>query len=336
MTNFKDKPILITGGAGFIGSETVSQLLQDGAKVTVFDNFSSGKRHYLPKQNKKLRIIKGDITDERAVIRATKDQEIVLHLAALPFIPDSFYYPVDFFKVNTIGSMHVFWSAVKSKTVETVINISTSEVYGSAQYTPMDENHPTSPYSTYAVSKLAADRAAFTLHKENGFPVVILRLFNTFGPRYTEPYIIPEIIGQILRGTKELNLGNVNSTRDFTFVSDTVKAMISAAKEKKAIGEIINIGSQNEIRIGDLVTKLSKIAKIKTKIKRDESRLRPYDVNRLVCNNKKAQQLLKWKPRISVDKGLKITYDWAKNNKVIFNAPFTRFYYKSSANSRTD
>jgi dTDP-glucose 4,6-dehydratase len=232
--------------------------------------------------------------------------------------------------------MHVFWSAVKSKTVETVVNISTSEIYGSAQYTPMDENHPTSPYSTYAVSKLAADRAAFTLHKENGFPVVILRPFNTFGPRYTEPYIIPEIIGQILRGTKELNLGNVNSTRDFTFVSDTVNGMISAAKEKKAVGEIINIGSQNEIRIGDLVTKLSKIAKIKTKIKRDESRLRPYDVNRLVCNNKKAQQLLKWKPRISVDKGLKITYDWAKNNKVIFNAPFTRFYYKSSANSKTD
>ena len=336
MTSFRDKAILVTGGAGFIGSEAVNQLLNEGAKVTVFDNFSSGKKHYLPKGNKKLRIIKGDITNERAVINVTKDQEIVLHLAALPFIPDSFYYPVDCFKINTIGSMHVFWSAVKSKTVETVVNISTSEIYGSAQYTPMDENHPTSPYSTYAVSKLAADRAAFTLHKENGFPVIILRPFNTFGPRYTEPYIIPEIIGQILRGTKELNLGNVHSTRDFTFVSDTVKGMINAAKEKKAIGEIINIGSQNEIRIGDLVTKLSKIAKIKTKIKRDESRLRPYDVNRLVCNNKKAQQLLKWKPMISVDKGLKITYDWAKNNKVIFNAPFTRFYYKSSANSRTD
>ena len=335
MAKLQDKRVLVTGGAGFIGSETVKQLLNQGALVTVFDNFSSGKMHYLPKQNNNLNIIKGDITNELAVTKATKNQEAIIHLAALPFIPDSFYYPVDFFKVNTIGSMYVFWSAVKSKTVETVVNISTSEVYGSAQYTPMDENHPTSPYSTYAVSKLAADRAAFTLHKENGFPAVILRPFNTFGPRYTEPYIIPEIIGQILRGTKELNLGNVNSTRDFTFVSDTVKAMISAAKEKKAVGEIINIGSQNEIRIGDLVTKLSKIAKIKTKIKRDESRLRPYDVNRLVCNNKKAQHLLKWKPRISVDKGLKITYDWAKNNTVIFNAPFTRFYYKSSANSRT-
>ena len=331
LTKFQDKSVLVTGGAGFIGSEAVQQLLSEKAKVTVFDNFSSGKRKYLPKQDKNLRIIKGDITDEKAVNKATKDQEIILHFAALPFIPDSFYYPVDFFKVNTIGSMHVFWSAVKSKTVETVINTSTSEVYGSAQYTPMDENHPTSPYSTYAVSKLAADRAAFTLHKENGFPVVIIRPFNTFGPRYTEPYIIPEIIGQILRGSRELNLGNIHSTRDFTFVSDTVKGFIKAAKEKKALGEIINLGSQNEVKIGDLVTKLSKIAKIKTKIKRDESRLRPYDVNRLVCNNKKAKKLLKWKPTVTVDKGLKLTYEWAKDNKVIFDSPFTRFYYKKNS-----
>ena len=328
LEKFKDKSILVTGGAGFIGSETVQQLLSEGARVTVFDNFSSGKKKYLPKQDKRLKIIKGDITDEKAVNKVTKDQEIIFHLAALPFIPDSFYYPVDFFKVNTIGSMNIFWSAVKSKTVETVINTSTSEIYGSAQYTPMDENHPTSPYSTYAVSKLAADRAAFTLHKENGFPVVIIRPFNTFGPRFTEPYIIPEIIGQILEGNRELNLGNVNSTRDLTFVSDTVKGFIKAAKEKKAIGEIINIGSQNEVKITELVTKLSKVAGVKTKIKIDESRLRPYDVNRLVCNNKKAQKLLKWKPTITVDNGLKETYEWAKNNKVDFDAPFTRFYYK--------
>ena len=331
LEKYKDKSILVTGGAGFIGSEMVQQLLSEGARVTVFDNFSSGKKQYLPKQDKKLRIIKGDITDEKAVNKVTKDQEIIFHLAALPFIPDSFYYPVDFFKVNTIGSMNIFWSAVKSKTVETVINTSTSEIYGSAQYTPMDENHPTSPYSTYAVSKLAADRAAFTLHKENGFPVVIIRPFNTFGPRFTEPYIIPEIIGQLLRGNKELNLGNVNSTRDLTFVSDTVKGFIKAAKEKKALGEIINLGSQNEVKISDLVTKLSKIAGVRTKIKIDESRLRPYDVNRLVCNNKKAQKLLKWKPTITVDNGLKKTYEWAKNNKVIFDSPFTRFYYKKDS-----
>ena len=332
MAKLQDKRVLVTGGAGFIGSETVKQLLNQGALVTVFDNFSSGKMHYLPKQNNKLNIIKGDITNELAVTKATKNQEAIIHLAALPFIPDSFYYPVDFFKVNTIGSMHVFWSAVKSKTVETVVNISTSEVYGSAQYTPMDENHPTSPYSTYAVSKLAADRAAFTLHKENGFPSIVIRPFNTYGPRFTEPYIVPEIISQLLRGNKELNLGNTNSTRDFTFVSDTASAILKAIQGKKAVGEIINIGSANEIRIGDLVTKLSKIMKVKTRIKRDESRLRPYDVNRLVCNSTKAQKLLNWRPKVSIDNGLKMTCDWARKNKVVFKSPFTRFYYKNSNN----
>ena len=329
MANLQDKRVLVTGGAGFIGSETVNQLLSQGSLVTVFDNFSSGKMHFLPKQNKNLSIIKGDITNELAVAKATKNQEAIIHLAALPFIPDSFYYPVDFFKVNTIGSMNLFWSAVKSKTVDVVVNISTSEVYGSAQYSPMDENHPTSPFSTYAVSKLAADRAAFTLHKENGFPSIVIRPFNTYGPRFTQPYIIPEILSQLLHGNKELNLGNVNSTRDFTFVSDTVRGILKAMQAKKAIGEIINIGSENEIRIGALVTKLSKIMKVKTRIKRDESRLRPYDVNRLVCNNKKAQKLLNWKPTISIDKGLKMTFDWARKNKVIFSAPFTRFYYKN-------
>ena len=329
MANLQDKRVLVTGGAGFIGSETVNQLLSQGSLVTVFDNFSSGKMHFLPKQNKNLSIIKGDITNELAVAKATKNQEAIIHLAALPFIPDSFYYPVDFFKLNTVGSMNVFWSAVKSKTVDVVVNISTSEVYGSAQYSPMDENHPTSPFSTYAVSKLAADRAAFTLHKENGFPSIVIRPFNTYGPRFTQPYIIPEILSQLLHGNKELNLGNVNSTRDFTFVSDTVRGILKAMQAKKAIGEIINIGSENEIRIGALVTKLSKIMKVKTRIKRDESRLRPYDVNRLVCNNKKAQKLLNWKPTISIDKGLKMTFDWARKNKVIFSAPFTRFYYKN-------
>ena len=332
MANLQDKRVLVTGGAGFIGSETVNQLLSQGSLVTVFDNFSSGKMHFLPKQNKNLSIIKGDITNELAVAKATKNQEAIIHLAALPFIPDSFYYPVDFFKVNTIGSMNLFWSAVKSKTVDVVVNISTSEVYGSAQYSPMDENHPTSPFSTYAVSKLAADRAAFTLHKENGFPSIVIRPFNTYGPRFTEPYIIPEILSQLLRGNRELNLGNINSTRDFTFVSDTVRAILKAMQGKKTIGEIINVGSENEIRIGDLVTKLSKIMKVKTKIKRDESRLRPYDVNRLVCNNKKAQKLLNWRPTISIDKGLKMTFDWARKNKVVFNSPFTRFYYKNSNN----
>ena len=330
MLNLKDKRILVTGGAGFIGSEVVSQLIKKNAIVTVLDNFSSGKKQYLPKNNKKLKIIKGDITDEKIVKRAVKDQESVIHLAALPFIPDSFYYPADFFNVNTTGSVNLLWKSIQSNSVDRFIHISTSEVYGSAQFVPMDENHPTAPHSTYAVSKLAGDRVAFTLHKENGFPVVIIRPFNSYGPKYTQPYIIPEIMNQLLQGTKELMLGNVDASRDFTYVSDTADAIISSLSSKKAIGEIINVGSGNEISIRDLALKISKIAKTKIKIRYDESRERPYDVNRLICNNKKAKTILDWTPKITMDQGLKKIFQWATANRITFEAPFKRFYYKNS------
>ena len=328
--NYKDKRILVTGGAGFIGSEVVSQLLKKNAMVTVLDNFSSGKRQYLKNNKKNLKIIKGDITDEKIVSRSVKDQEYVIHLAALPFIPDSFYYPADFFNVNTTGSVNLLWKSIQSKTVSRFVHISTSEVYGSAQHVPMDENHPTAPHSTYAVSKLAGDRVAFTLHKENGFPVVIIRPFNSYGPQYTQPYIIPEIMNQLLNGNKELMLGNVDATRDFTFVSDTANAIIRSLDSKKAIGEIINVGSSNEISIRDLAFNISKIAKKKIKIRYDESRERPYDVNRLVCNNDKAQKILNWKPTITMDQGLKKLFQWAIKNRITFEAPFKRFYYKNS------
>ena len=330
MLNLKDKRILVTGGAGFIGSEVVSQLIKKNAIVTVLDNFSSGKKQYLPKNNKKLKIIKGDITDEKIVKRAVKDQESVIHLAALPFIPDSFYYPADFFNVNTTGSVNLLWKSIQSNSVDRFIHISTSEVYGSAQFVPMDENHPTAPHSTYAVSKLAGDRVAFTLHKENGFPVVIIRPFNSYGPKYTQPYIIPEIMNQLLQGTKELMLGNVDASRDFTYVSDTADAIIRSLSSKKAIGEIINVGSGNEISIRDLALKISKIAKTKIKIRYDESRERPYDVNRLICNNKKAKTILDWTPKITMDQGLKKIFQWATANRITFQAPFKRFYYKNS------
>ena len=327
---FQNKRVLVTGGAGFIGSEVVSQLLTNGYFVTILDNFSSGKKQYLPKSNKKLKVIKGDIRDKKSVKKAVTDQEVVIHLAALPFIPDSFYYPGDFFDVNTNGSINMLWNSIKSRSVETFVHISTSEVYGSAQTVSMNENHPTTPHSTYAVSKLAGDRAAFTLHKENGFPVVIIRPFNSYGPRFTEPYIIPEIMSQILNNSKEIILGNVRTSRDFTYVQDTASAIIKSIIEKKANGEIINVGSGTEISILNLAKKILKIAKKKTKIKYDKSRERPYDVNRLNCNNKKAKKILKWSPKISMDRGLSQTFSWATKNKISFDAPFKRWYYKKT------
>lgn len=326
---FTEKRVLVTGGAGFVGSEVVKQFLDKGAVVTVLDNFSSGKMEYLPKKHSKLKIIKGDILDESLVIKTTKDQEVVIHLAALPFIPDSYYYPADFFKVNAIGSVNLLWSTIKSKSAEVFLHLSTSEVYGSAQFVPMDENHPTAPHSTYAVSKLAGDRAAFTLHKENGFPVVIIRPFNTYGPRYTEPYIVPEIMNQLLVGSGELSLGNIKSSRDFTFVSDTADALLRAVDRKnQTAGQIINVGSGTEITILDLAKKIAKIAGKKSKFSYDSTRARPYDVTRLVCNNHKARDLLGWTPKTSLEKGLKITFEWAKKNRVSFSAPFKRWYYK--------
>jgi len=313
--SIKEKRYLVTGGAGFIGNEVVRQLLEKNAIVTVFDNFSSGKKSNLPK-NKKLEIITGDITKENDIKKAVKNQEAVINLAALPFIPDSYDRPADFFNVNTIGSVNMILQSIKSKTVESFVQISTSEVYGTAQKIPMDEKHVTFPHSTYAVSKLAADRAAFTLHKEHNFPTCIIRPFNSFGPRFTQPYIIPEIVKQLFTN-KNLKLGNVKTSRDFTYVSDTSNAIICATKEKKAIGEVINVGYGDDVTMLKLAKTLLKLSNKKSIITYDKKRKRPFDVNELVCDNSKAKKILKWKPKISLEEGLKKTLDWYIDSKNI-------------------
>lgn len=317
----KNKRVLVTGGAGFIGSEVVRQLSNVGAKTIVFDNYSSGRKKYLTGVSNVLQI-RGNITNNNQVKEIVKKVDYIINLAALPFIPDSYYYPGEFFKVNTEGTINLITACIKSKRMKAFVHISTSEVYGSAKTVPMTEDHPTLPQSTYAASKLAGERAVFTLHKEHNIPAVIIRPFNSYGPRITQPYIIPEIINQILHKKNEIQLGNVESYRDFTYVSDTARGIISALTNENAIGETINIGSNRSYQIKQLVGIISKIIGKSVKIRIDKKRFRPYDVQKLICDNHKAKKVLCWEPKISIEKGLTETIKWMIQNSPDFATPF--------------
>ena len=213
-------------------------------------------------------------------------------------------------------------AAIKEKTIKRFVHISSSEIYGTARYVPMDENHQTIPQSTYAVSKLAGERVIFTLHKEHNLPAVIIRPFNSFGPNVTQPYIIPEIINQMLK-SNEIELGNLNSKRDLTFVSDTARGIISSLVMEGAIGEVINIGSGRAFSIRDLVNMIADILQKEVSIKIDSSRFRPFDVDTLICNYDRASRILEWKPEVGIKEGLKITIKWIKENGVNIKTPFS-------------
>jgi dTDP-glucose 4,6-dehydratase len=321
MSSWKDKRVLVTGGAGFLGSEVTRQLCALDADVTVFDDFSSGKMEYLG-ELRGLKIVRGSICEEEIVSKALQDQELVIHLAALPFIPDSYYHPKEFFEVNAMGTVNLMLESIRSETVEKFVHISSSEVYGTARYVPMDENHPTLPHSTYAVSKLAGERAVFTMHKEHDFPVVIIRPFNSYGPYITQPYIIPEIALQLLASSNPIRLGNVDSSRDFTYVEDTVRAIVMASENRRAVGETINIGSGREIKIRDLALLMAKLLGKRVDIETDPTRFRPFDVERLCCDYSKAKRILGWEPRVSLEDGLRRTMEWIAKNPVRFKEPF--------------
>jgi nucleoside-diphosphate-sugar epimerase len=317
----KGKTIFVTGGAGFLGSEVVRQISASGGAVIVYDNLSSGKKKFI--QNyPRVKIIKADIKNRSTVHKAIGKSQYIINLAALPFIPDSFHYPQEFFEVNTNGTLNLILESINHKKIKNFVHISTSEVYGSAKKSPMDENHPILPQSTYAVSKLAGEKVVFTMHKEHDFPAVMIRPFNTYGPNITQPYIIPEIIMQVLGKNSKIKLGNINAERDFTFVSDTANGIIRALFLKKAIGETINLGSGRSHKIKDIVKSVSSILEKKVTITTNKDRLRPFDVNKLVCDNRKAKKILDWEPKITFDEGLKNTIDWIKENNVELRTPF--------------
>ena len=324
LSQLKDKEVLITGGCGFIGSEIVKQLSLIGANVTILDNLSSGKEKYI-KKFPNVKLIIGDLVDYDLVKDVVKNKEYIINTAALPFIPDSFHIPKKFFEVNVNGTINMALATIKEKKAKRFVHISSSEIYGTAKYTPMDENHPTTPQSTYAVSKLAGERVVFTMHKEHNFPAVIIRPFNSFGPNITQPYIIPEIISQIER-SDVIKLGNLNAKRDLTYVSDTANGIILSLVKEGIVGEVINIGSQRSYSIKDLVYLISDIMGKKVSIEIESSRFRPYDVDTLICNYERANKILGWKPEVTVREGLKNTIEWSKKEGIDIGQPFSERY----------
>lgn len=308
------KNVLVTGGAGFIGSSIVKELVKDKANVIVYDNFSSGDMLNLEEIKNLIKIVTGDILHPRfKTVLIENDVEYVFHLAAEPFIPKCYYYPAKFLEVNALGTLKVL-RACKEAKVKRIIHYSTSEVYGTAKYVPMDEDHPTKPLSTYAASKLAADRLCYTLFHEHNIPVVILRQFNAYGPRETQPYVIPEIITQLSK-SNEVRLGNIKARRDFTYVEDVAKGAIELMMCPSIEGEVINLGSNKDYSIEDITYILGELmGHNSTKISIDTNRLRPIDVDVLLCDTSKARKLIRWEPKMDIKEGLKRTVKWFKEH----------------------
>jgi dTDP-glucose 4,6-dehydratase len=313
----KDKFVLVTGAEGFIGSHLVEKLLSIGANVTamVKNNFKEdiGFLTDMPKNNK-LKICMGDLNDYDAVYDLCKNIEVVFHLGAEISVPYSYKHPRTFVNTNINGTLNVLTSARENK-AKRVILMSTSEVYGTPDSIPIKETHTLKGQSPYSATKIAAEKLAESFHLSYGLPVVIVRAFNTYGPRQSSRAIIPTIITQALFKDKIL-VGNVKPTRDFNFVEDTAEGLIKAAEEDSLVGEVVNIGTGKEISIGDLTRKILQLTGSKATIEKEDLRLRPNksEVMRLCADNSKMKEKTGWTPRTSFDIGLKKTIEWIKKN----------------------
>ncbi|MFH1478606.1 MAG: NAD-dependent 4,6-dehydratase LegB [Candidatus Omnitrophota bacterium] len=321
--NLKNKTVLVTGADGFIGSHLVESLLDHKCKVIAFCyyNFSNswGWLDYFSMEKlKKITVFTGDIRDPNGVKKAMAGVDVVFHLAALIGIPFSYHSPDSYVDTNIKGTLNILQAARELGTSKVLVT-STSEVYGTAKYIPIDEEHPFQGQSPYSATKIAADRIAESFYRSFGIPVTIVRPFNTYGPRQSARAIIPSIIIQLLSGKKEIKLGSLYPTRDFTFVRDTVSGFIQIAKSDKTIGEEINIATQGEISIGDLAAKIINIINPKAKIAHDTLRIRPEksEVKRLVGSNEKIKKLTDWKEEYFLDKGLKETIGWFKKMDIL-------------------
>ena len=314
--------VLVTGAAGFLGSHLTEKLIENGHEVRVLMHYDSNNNWgWLENSEykKNIEFVFGDIRDFDSVFSAMQGIDEVFHLAALIGIPYSYLSPLAYIKTNIEGTYNVLQSA-KLLNTKNIIITSTSETYGSAQYIPIDEKHPKVGQSPYSATKIGADNLAESFHRSFGLPIKIVRPFNIYGPRQSARAIIPSICIQILNNIKEIKLGNINTTRDLTFVKDTANGFIEISKNEKLNGESTNIGMNEEISIKNLIKKISKITGKTIKIITDQKRIRPEksEVNRLVCDNSKIKKYTNWKPEYNLENGLEKTIDWIEKNKKLF------------------
>jgi NAD dependent epimerase/dehydratase len=316
----KDKKVLVTGADGFIGSHLVERLLEEGCRVKAFVYYNSfnswGWLDSLPQETlNKIEIFTGDIRDPNGVRTAVKDVDVIFHLAALIAIPYSYHSPDSYVDTNIKGTLNVL-QAGRDSGVQKILVTSTSEVYGTALYVPIDEKHPKQGQSPYSATKIGADHMAESFYRSFNLPVTIVRPFNTFGPRQSARAIIPTIITQLLSGHEEIKLGALHPTRDLLFVKDTVNGFVEIAKSDSTLGEEINIATQSEITVGDLAQKLINIINPDAKIVTEDIRLRPdkSEVERLFGGNEKIKKLTAWRQMYTFDEGLMQTIKWFEND----------------------
>lgn len=314
------KEVLITGAGGFIGSHLTETLVRDGYDVRTFVHYNSfdswGWLDYVePEIKNSLDIFAGDIRDPNGVRKAMKDCDVVFHLAALIGIPYSYHSPDTYIDTNVKGTLNVV-QAARELGVGKVVHTSTSEVYGTARFVPIREDHPLQAQSPYSASKIGADQIAMSFYASFGTPVSIVRPFNTYGPRQSARAVIPTIITQIASGMKQIRLGDLSPTRDFSYVKDTVRGFLAVAESEKSVGEVINIGSNYEISIGETARLIAEVMGKEIVLTTDQERIRPKnsEVQRLWADNTKARQLLGWTPtygqREGFRQGLLETVQW--------------------------
>jgi len=318
--DLKNREVLVTGAGGFIGSHLVERLVGEGCRVRALVHYNSrgdwGNLKFLPETAmRNVEVISGDVGDPFSTRKAVEGCEVVFHLAALIGIPYSYVAPQSYVQTNVIGTLNVLQASLEYR-VKRVVHTSTSETYGTALYTPIDEEHPLQGQSPYSASKIGADKIAESYHRSFGLPVVTIRPFNTYGPRQSARAVIPTIISQILSGKKRIVLGSLTPVRDFSFVKDTVTGFVRLAESPRGVGELFNIGSGKGVTVGEIAGRIAEIIGEPVGIDCDPSRVRPEnsEVMTLLCSNAKARDQVGWEPEYSLEEGLKETIDFIRRN----------------------